>query len=62
MPSMAELANPLSWGTGRAIGFDAFHPLAAVFDRAGVVLVAEFCRAYPLAFRKLRLLHEAELL
>jgi hypothetical protein len=49
---MAELANPLSWGA-RAIGFDAFWHLAAVFDGAWVVLVMEFCRANPLASRKL---------
>ena len=30
---MAELANPLYWGA-RAIGFDAFWWLAAVFDGA----------------------------
>jgi hypothetical protein len=35
---MAELANPLSWGA-RAIGFDAFWWLAAVFDGAQVVLL-----------------------
>jgi hypothetical protein len=38
MPSMAELANPLSWGA-RAIGFDVFWRLAAVFDGAEVVLL-----------------------
>jgi hypothetical protein len=37
---MAELANPLSWGA-RAIGFDAFWRLAAVFDGARVVLLRE---------------------
>jgi hypothetical protein len=35
---MAELANPLSWGA-RAIGFDAFWGLAAVFDSAWVVFL-----------------------
>jgi hypothetical protein len=52
VPSMAELANPLSWGA-RAIDFDAFWHLATVFDGARVVLVMEFCRANPLASHKL---------
>jgi hypothetical protein len=52
VPSMAKLANPLSWGA-RTIGFDAFWRLAAVFDGAHVVLVTEFCRANPRAFCKL---------
>ena len=43
---MAELANPLPWVTG-AIGFDPFGSLTAVPDVALVVLVPEFCQAFP---------------
>ena len=46
MSGMAELANPLPWVTG-AIGFDPFGSLTAVPDVARVVLVQEFCRAFP---------------
>ena len=50
---MAELANPLPWVAG-AIGFDPFGSLTAVPDVARVVLVPEFCRAFPPAVLKPR--------
>ena len=43
---MAVLANPLCWAA-RAIGFDAFGWLTTLFERAGVVLVRQFCVALP---------------
>ena len=43
---MAVLAYPFAW-VARAIGFASFGGLAAVFDRARVVLVPELRRANP---------------